>query len=235
MKSKPSCEEFRADAVLAIEMYDSDVLTEISEKERKKKDKDGKEYVETYFENKMDLSIKMGWRLYDPTNKIIIDEFTTKDEDGATADGITKETARKNLPDVYQMGRDISYVAGRLYGERIAPTWIFVNRDYYTSVKGSEQSAMERAARMAETKDWRSAAKVWNEVIASSVDTETQGKAAYNMAIANECLGKLQNAKEWAQKAYVAYGNKKAKNYIQTIETRIYEQQLVEEQLKGSY
>lgn len=232
---KALCEEFSADAVLAIEMYDSDVLIETVEKERKKKDKDGKEYVETYFEDQMGLSIKMGWRLYDPTNKLIIDEFTTKDEDGANADGITKEAARNNLPDVYQMARDISYVAGRLYGERIAPTWIFVDRDYYTSVKGAEQSAMERAARMAETKDWRSAANIWSEVVTSSVDTETQGKAAYNMAIANECLGKLQNARDWAQKAYVAFGNKKAKHYIQTIETRIYEQQLVEDQLKGSY
>ncbi len=231
---KALCKEFKADAVLAIEMYDSDVAVVTSEKERKKKDKDGKEYIETYFEDKMDLSIKMGWRLYDPVNKIIIDEFTTRDEDGANADGVTKEAARKNLPDVYQMARDISFVAGRLYGERIAPTWVFVNRDYYTSVKGPEQSAMERAARMAETKDWRNAAKVWNEVIASSVDTETQGKAAYNMAIANECLGKLQNARDWAQKAYVEFGNKKAKGYIQTIETRIYEQQLVEEQMKGS-
>ena len=232
---KALCEEFRADAVLAIEMYDSDVLIETTEKERKKKNKDGKEFIETYFEDKMDLSVKMGWRLYDPVNKIIIDEFTTRDEDGATADGLTKETARKNLPDVYQMARDISFVAGRLYGERIAPTWVFVNRDYYTSVKGPEQAAMEKAARMAETRDWRNAAKAWNEVIASSVDIETQGKAAYNIAIANESLGKLQNARDWAQKAYVEFGNKKAKNYIQTIETRIYEQQLVEEQLKGSH
>ena len=231
---KALCEEFRADAVLAIEMYDSDLITEISEKERKKKDKDGKEFLETYFQEKVDISIKMGWRLYDPTNKIIIDEFTTKDETTERAEGLTKEAARKNLPNLYEIGRDISFVAGRLYGERIAPTWVFVNRDYYDTVKGADQSTMEKAARMAETKDWRNAAKIWNQVVSSSVDLETQGKAAYNMAIANECLGKLQNARDWAQKAYVEFGNKKAKGYIQTIETRIYEQQLVEEQMKGS-
>lgn len=230
---KALCDEFNADAVLAIEMYDSDVNIETSEKERKKKNKDGQEYIETYFKNDLDLSIKMGWRLYDPTNKLIIDEFTTRDDDSADGEGKTKEAARNNLPDIYALSRDISFVAGRLYGERIAPTWVFVNRDYYDSVKGPDQAAMEKAARMAETRDWRGAAKVWNEIIASSVDPETQGKAAYNMAIANECLGKLQNARDWAQKSYVDYGNKKAKGYIQIIENRIYEQKVVEEQMRG--
>ncbi len=230
---KALCEEFNADAVLAIEMYDSDIAIETSEKERKKKNKDGEQYIETYFEDKMDLSVKMGWRLYDPTNRLIIDEYTTRDDDNGNGEGKTKEAASNNLPDAFQMARDISFVAGRLYGERIAPTWVSVSRSYYDTVKGDEQSTMEKAARMAETKDWRGAAKIWNEVVSSSYDEETRGKAAYNMAIANECLGKLQNARDWAQKAYVDFGNKKAKSYIQTIENRIYEQQVVEEQMRG--
>lgn len=230
---KALCEEFNADAVLAIEMFDSDIAIETSEKERKKKNKDGEQYIETYFEDKMDLSIKMGWRLYDPTNRLIIDEFTTRDDDSGNAEGKTKEAARKNLPDAYRMARDISFVAGQLYGERIAPTWVSVSRSYYDTVKGDEQTTMEKAARLAETRDWRGAAKIWNEVVSSSYDDETKGKAAYNMAIANECLGKLQNARDWAQKAYVDYGNKRAKNYIQTIENRIFEQQVVEEQMRG--
>lgn len=230
---KALCDEFKADAVLAIEMYDSDINITTSEKERKRKDKEGTEYIETYFEDQMDLSIQMGWRLYDPKNNLIIDEFTTRDDDSGRAEGKTKEAARNNLPDPFNIARDISFVAGQLYGERVAPTWVSVSRSYYDTVKGEDQSAMERAARMAETRDWRGAAKIWNEVVSNSYDEETKGKAAYNMAIANECLGKLQNARDWAQKAYVNYGNKKAKSYIQTIENRIYEQQVVEEQMRG--
>ncbi len=230
---KALCDEFNADAVLAIEMYDSDLAIESSEKERKKKNKEGQEYTETYFKDEMELSIKMGWRLYDPTNKIIIDEFTTRDDDSGSGEGKTKDDARDKLPDAFSMARDISFIAGQLYGERIAPTWVSVNRDYYDTVKGEDKIEMEKAARMAETRDWRGAAETWTTIVSNSYEEETKGKAAYNIAIANECIGKLQNARDWAQKAYVDYGNKKAKNYIQTIERRIYEQQIVEEQMKG--
>lgn len=230
---KALCDEFNADAVLAIEMYDSDLAIESTENERKKKNKEGQEYTETYFKEEMDLSIKMGWRLYDPTNKVIIDEFTTRDDDRGSAEGKTKEDARDKLPDAFNMARDISFIAGQLYGERIAPTWVSVNRDYYDTVKGEDKIAMEKGARMAETRDWRGAAEVWTTIISNTYEEETKGKAAYNIAIANECLGKLQNARDWAQKAYVDYGNKRAKGYIQTIERRIYEQQIVEEQMNG--
>lgn len=230
---KALCDEFNADAVLAIEMYDSDISIESTEGERKKKNKEGQEYTEAYFKDNMNLSIKMGWRLYDPTNKIIIDEFTTRDDDSGSSEGKTAEDARDKLPNAVNMARDISFIAGQLYGERIAPTWVSVNRDYYDSVKGVDKVAMEKAARMAETRDWGSAAKIWTAIISETYEEETKGKAAYNIAIANECLGKLQNARDWAQKAYVDYGNKRAKTYIQTIERRIYEQQIVEEQMGG--
>jgi len=216
---KALCDEFNADAVLAIEMYDSDLTIESSENERKKKNKEGQEYTEIYFKDDLNLSIKMGWRLYDPTSKIIIDEFTTRDDDSGSAQGKTKEDARAKLPDAFKMARDISFVAGQL--------------DYYDTVKGEDKMMMEKAARMAETKDWQGAAKVWTNVLSDSFEEDTKGKAAYNIAIANECLGKLQNARDWAQRAYVDFGNKRAKGYIQTIEKRIYEQQLVEEQMKG--
>ncbi len=230
---KALCEEFRADAVIAIEMYDSDSQITTQEKERKKKDKDGKEYIETYFVADRELSIQMGWRLYDPKSKVIVDEFTTRDDERSDGQGSSKNQAIDNLPAAYLVARDISFIAGELYGARIAPTWVSVNRNYYDTVKGIEQAQMEKAARYAESRDWKNAAKIWNQIVAQSYDLETRGKAAYNMAVANECLGKLQNARDWAQKAYVDFKNKKAKGYMDTIEKRIYEQQLVEQQMQG--
>jgi len=228
---KALCDEFDADAVLAIEMYDSDVIVSMEEKERKNKDKEGNETIEKYFDADMDLSIQMGWRLYDPKSSQIIDEFTTRDDDSGSAQGESDEQARERLPDTYRMARDISFHAGRLYGERIAPTWISVSRSFYSTVKGPDQSEMERATRMAETRDWKGAAKIWNQLVSRATDQETRGKAAFNMAVANECLGKLEIAKDWAQRAYVNFGNKKARGYLNTIERRIYEQQLVAEQM----
>jgi hypothetical protein len=230
---KALCEEFKADAVLAIEMYDSDVAIEYTENKEKRKDKEGKEYTETYFNSKRDLSIQMGWRLYDPKRKIIIDEFTTRDDDTGTGTGATREKALDEMPNTYAVARDISFIAGQLYGQRIAPTWVSVSRSYYATVKGVDQAEMEKADRLAKSKDWKAAAKIWNKIVSTGSDRATQGKAAFNMAIANECLGKLQNARDWAQKAYVDFENKKAEQYLSTIERRIAEQQIVEEQLKN--
>jgi hypothetical protein len=51
------------------------------------------------------------------------------------------------------------------------------------------------------------------------------------MAVANESLGKLDSALDWAKKAYTDFGNKKAKSYIETIKMRQNDERKLEYQL----
>jgi len=45
-------------------------------------------------------------------------------------------------------------------------------------------------------------------------------------------LGNTADAKKWASRSYVDYGNKKAKSYLYMIENRLRDEELSEQQMK---
>ncbi|MCB0572810.1 MAG: hypothetical protein KDC66_23740 [Phaeodactylibacter sp.] len=227
------CKQFGADALLTIEMYDSDNFITTGSRTEKKKDKDGKQYTEKYYVADMRTQVRIGWRVYDPKDHRILDEYTTMDDASSDARGNTEDAARRNLPAREGITQTVSQAAGELYGMRIAPVWINVTRNWYTKGKGSSKADMERAARLARAGNWEQATDIWNGLVNGAADEKTRGRAAYNMAVAYERAGKLSLALEWAQAAYTDYGNKNARSYIDNLRLRIYEQQRVEEQMKG--
>ncbi|MCB0687783.1 MAG: hypothetical protein KDC53_14710 [Saprospiraceae bacterium] len=228
------CQKFGADAVIAIEKFDSNNFRDVTSRKRKTKDKDGKEIEETVFDAKQTVEVNLGWRIYDPSTKTIIDEVDVTDSgsDSETGRKSDKE-ARENLDDPRQVTYRVSETAGRKYAERIAPIWITVSRRYYKKTKGSYQEAMAKAGRLFETDNWEGAVDIWQNILSSAdADVELKGMASYNMAVACEKRGLLQAALDWAQKSYGEYGNKKGRNYVSTIRNRIQDQEILEQQLK---
>jgi len=214
------CQQYGADAVVTIESFDSDNSAVARRSETKRKDKNGKEYLDVQYNAHMRTGIRMGWRMYDPQTKIILDEFTTDDYLERDATGNDERTALNNLPSPVNVSRDVAYNGGQRYGSRIAPLYIQVSRTYYDDAKGYK-TQMEQATRYARANEWNKAAEIWKNIEARATDDpKAAGRAAYNMAVAAEVGGKLDVALEWAQKAWTKYGNKKARNYIQVIRQR---------------
>ncbi|MFK7937282.1 MAG: DUF6340 family protein [Saprospiraceae bacterium] len=230
-KIEKICRDYDADAVVAIESFDSDNSLSTRERTRTKKDKEGNEYIETYYEAQSDIDLRMGWRFYDPKNRVILDEFSVRERGGDENTGNTAEIAANNLARPDRLVQDVAYLIGEEYGARIAPIWITVQRNFYKSVKGVEQSVMEKAARYAETDNWDQAAEIWKKVVARQ-DPEAAGKAAHNMAVTSERAGQLLIAKDWANKAYLEFNNKSDKSFIRTLDLRIEEQEQVKRQMQ---
>jgi Family of unknown function (DUF6340) len=227
------CANHGADAVAAIESFDSDNSINTRRVDERKKDKNGKEYTETHYDSRQRTGARMGWRLYDPKGKVILDEFTTDDYLERTASGRTERDAVGRLPSQVSVTRDVAYNVGLEYGARIAPTYVQVGRQYYSKAKGYKDQ-MKQAARYAQGGDWERAAGIWKNVAERSRDDhKTAGRAAFNMAVAAEKNGNLDIALEWAQKAWNDYGNKKARNYIYTIKQRQNDARKVEYQMPG--
>ncbi len=92
---------------------------------------------------------------------------------------------------------------------------------------------MKPAFRMAYVNDWDGAALLWEQIVATS-GGRTAGKAAYNLAIALEVTGRLDEAKAWSDKAYTLYGNKKVRSYSSyVLDRRIYDNQRLQNQMKS--
>ena len=135
------CRENHADAVVAIESFDTDNNISTVRRESKAKNaKTGKETITVTYHSDMRTSVRMGWRMYDPQSKIIIDE-------------------------------------SNLTNKKVA------------------------------------------------------GRAAYNVAVAAELSGNAILAQEWAKISWEKYGNKKAREYIYTLENRMNDQRKANQQM----
>lgn len=222
------CNQYQADALVALEAYDTDVVQNCNPVETKSKDKEGNTVIETRYDAHLSTDVKLAWRMYDPQKQQIIDEFMVAEgldweESAGTHDG-----AIDLLPHRQLTVNETSQAAGSAYGMRIAPVWINVERTYFKDHKKTPQ--MANANRFAKIGKWKTAAAQW-QVLVNSSDQKLAGKAAYNMAVANEVEGKLSSALEWAEKSYTQFGNKKAKSYINILNQRIREQERVNQQM----
>lgn len=226
------CQQYGADAVLTTETFDSDVSVQTSERKETKKDKDGNETVRIVTDARQEIDVKIGWRVYDPKERLLLDEFTTIREARENASGDSEEAARNGLPNQVSIVRDVSYLTGEEYGMRIAPVWVNVQRSFYVTGKGLDKDEMQKAGRLAESNQWDKAAEVWRMLVDQANDPKNAGRAAMNMAVANERAGQLQSALDWAQRAYTDFNHKAARSYIRVIEQRILDQERLRRQLK---
>jgi hypothetical protein len=227
------CRDYGANAVVTIESFDSDNSRSAQAYTETKKDKTGKNYSVTSYRSKQRTGVRIGWRLYDPKSKIIVDEYVTDDYLERTGSGNTERAALSNLPSQLDVTRDVAYNVGIEYGARIAPIYVNVSRAYYHKAKGFK-TEMKQAARYLESRDLEKATYHWKRIIAAAGENKkAAGRAAYNMAVASEVNGNLDLALEWAQKSWNDYGNKKAREYINVIKARKNDARKVDAQMPG--
>lgn len=225
------CRDNGADAVVTIESFDSDNAVGTKRNESKSKDSKGKEVITVTYNSNMRTGVRMGWRMYDPKTKNILDEFVTDDYLENTGSGSTERDALNRLPSPTDISRRVAWTGGQHYGMRIAPTYVNISRAYYTKAKGIK-TQMKQGARYAQGNSWDKAAIHWGRLYETrKEERKAAGRIAYNMAVAAEMQGNLPIALDWAKKSWEMHGNKKARGYIQTLLQRMDDEVRVERQL----
>ena len=87
-------QQHNADAVLAIESFDSDQYVNTRQQKYTEKNKDGEEIEKVRYIAEGNMRVKIGWRLYDPKTKIIVDEFQAWADTDVNGRGNTEDQAR---------------------------------------------------------------------------------------------------------------------------------------------
>jgi hypothetical protein len=210
------CADNYSDALLLLEVFDSDSKQWYSTRNVQKTINGEKvDVLEHIAHNK--VIVTSGWRLYDPNNRTIIDDFKAEDYKEFTGRGENQKLAFGNLAPKERLLKETGYFAGENYSLRIAPRWVWVTRSYYAKGKDPD---FKRAKLQARANQWKDAAIIWKSLAETSSFEKDRKKAAFNMALACEIEGKLDLAMEWAKKS-LNYGNKKAIPYINTLKRRI--------------
>ncbi|MFY0672822.1 MAG: hypothetical protein JXQ87_05435 [Bacteroidia bacterium] len=208
-----------ADAVLSIDKFDSDFITTNARIKDKKDPEDTTKRIPQYQVTGI-ATVKAYIRVYEVKTGNILDEIKHTDEFRYNATANSVDAALRQLIAKQRAVNNVSYRAGLAYGRRIAPTAVTVTRKIHKRPK-NKSVPFDRAVRKAEVADWYGAIEDFKE--ATKGMHQVKGKAAYNLAVCYEVIGELENAKAWAQDAYIKYGFKDARNYQRILEQRIFD------------
>jgi hypothetical protein len=222
------CADYKTDALLALETFDSDNSVTTNTRTVDKKDAEGKVIKVVEHVAELRVRVMLGFRLYDPKDKGIADEYHFTEVRTWKSTGTTPDLAIRGLISRRAASDEASLSAGTKYGYRICPTWVRVRRNIYKKGKNKD---IKYGYKLASAKKWEEADKVWRDV-ASYEKKKTAGRAAYNVAISQEVLGNLYDAQEWATYAYTEFGNKEARSYINIINRRIADNERAQKQMQ---
>jgi len=222
------CKKYNTDVLCTIETYDSDTRVLTNKNITRRKGSDGKEYNVVEFIATQTVSVQLGFRLYDPVDKTIIDQFHFTEQNNWTSKGANEMQAVGGLINRSAASDQVSNSAGVKYAIRISPTWVWVTRVFYS--KGGHEK-MKTAGRFAKANNWKEARAIWMGL--QGEKRKTAGKAAYNIAVSYEYEGNLEEAKKWASTAYSNFGNKKGRSYVYILERRMADVKRLEGQMQS--
>jgi hypothetical protein len=227
------CRRHNADAVLAVEVFDSDFIITDGKREKTKtiKDDDGNErkvkYTEFFAEGVG--SVRIGVRLYNAVSNSIEDQDIYTQNRTWEASATSIKEAMAQMVQKSQATKSLGGAVGATYAGKIAPMPVYLSRSYYAKPKKNE--FMSRGARQASVNQWEEAISTWKTGIRNSNDSDLKGKLAYNVALGYEVMGDFRTAKDWAARSYVEYGEKKGQNYAAQLENRMRQEEILNQQL----
>ncbi len=230
-KIQALCSTYQTDALVAVEIFDTDfIVTHGKRKAKKKVKQDGvtKEIeVDEFYARGVD-KIKVGIKFYIPATKTVIDQKLYKKTGNWEGAAATKEGAIRALISKTDASRRLAERIGRSYAFRVSPMPTRITRHFRGKAKRAPQ--LEQGSRYADVAKWDEAINVWKSGL-GRVPNKESGYLAYNIAVGFEVLGNLEKAKEWAQTSYVRYGNKYGKEYYDLLQRRIRNEARAKQQL----
>ncbi|MBN2215239.1 MAG: hypothetical protein JW723_13460 [Bacteroidales bacterium] len=220
------CEKHNAEALLSVEIFDSDFIIS-NPVSIARQVLEGKALTGAGFHVSAVALINYGVRLYDPAGKIILDEYHVTHRLNYEGSGATPQDAMNHLLNKIEAVNRTSYAAGRIYGERISPSYYVVTRYFYSKPRRIDDFWM--GVRRSEVADWNGAIESWMKVL--NARRRIAGRAAFNIAVAYEVLGDLEKAKEWAARSYTDFREKRGNDYYNDLVYRIREEAEIRRQV----
>ncbi len=117
--------------------------------------------------------------------------------DTLTFDETNNPAYRLKNPDSQQILYSAAQYLGKIFGTKLIPSWIPVERLYYKS----KNRNMLIAEKLALNNDWLQAAEIWNRET-KNTNPKIAAKASYNMALACEMEGHMDVGINWLVESY---------------------------------
>jgi hypothetical protein len=166
-------------------------------------DTQGKLYTLPRFQEGRRIRFTGFWRVYDTRTGSVLLEKTTETDLFFTSNGFNANDIYRMLPERRGSVENTAQVNGISLARQFIPYWQTATRRIYL---GQADPWLE-AADSAEVGNWISALEQWERIEKKTVFRPFRRQVVYNLSVANEVLGRFEEAEKWAK-----YGQKKFKN-----------------------
>ncbi|NVO30813.1 DUF6340 family protein [Hymenobacter lapidiphilus] len=224
------CAETQVDGLVVLEAFDSDLQVTQRQEERIIKEKDKPDRKVAVTVAVMEMRLVTGFRTYGPDGTVV-DQAKQEDRMHWTSEGPAYQDALRQLPPPADCIRELAARIGDQYARRIAPSYVNLAREVYTSTR--KDAYMQQAKQMVNATDWTQAAGAWQKA-AQSPDSKVAGRAYYNLAVFEELNNRLPEAIEYARKAAYTHQLRAANSYLRELQQRQQAELIVSEQLPGA-
>lgn len=210
---KTLCENYNTDAILSLDHFITRVSTEF-----------GKDYFfDPYsdgFRNasvaKMNVFYEALFRIYDPRQqKVLVREFFRDTLYWEDVDISTGELF-KNFTPVKKALTESGIALALDFSDKVSTVW----REEQRSIFVNGDKVLANAAQFAGTNQWEPAMALWLEIDEKGKSKTVKSKAEFNLAVAYELQGDIDNAISWALKSYETMFRTITYDYLEILKRR---------------
>jgi len=209
------CEENGVDAIFSLASHDTETNFSLKKTKMDQLDMMRDRSEVSAQEITLETLIQNGWRVYDPKQRILLDEFTSNDQIVASAKGVSPVEALQAIDKRRESLLEQSKSSGSSYAQRMQPKKLDVKRAYYTTGSVNIKLASTKIQEGA----YHEATKLLEEEITNS-KARISSRACYNLAVLSEFKGELKAAQSWAMKSYDLLKEDTTFDYMNTLERR---------------
>lgn len=210
---KELCEIYNTDAVLSLDYFKTKVFTQYTKESFFNPATDGFSEASAA---QLAVYYEALFRIYDPiSEKVLLREFLRDTVIWEDAD-ISPRTLFNRLTPVKSALSEAGIAVALDFSEIISTTWNEEKRKYFAS--GDKD--LKNASILVSANNWESAIVQWKKLAESGKSKAVKSKAEYNLAVAYELQGDLNQAIAWALKSYDSMYRLITYEYLEILERR---------------
>jgi hypothetical protein len=204
---------FRTDAILSLDFYKTTINAAFGSK--KVMDQATLDYFPYYLAG-LDVNYAANFRLYYPVKKDLLISYFLADTLQWVGSEFDIKKLFKGMTSVKNALSETAVAAALNLSGRIAPTWNSYRRAFFTSGNRS----FKQTQSLVFSNKWGDALSAWMEMLEKTRSKSLQSKMEFNIALAYEMKGELDEALRWGVRSYNTYYRPVTYNYLKILQQR---------------
>jgi hypothetical protein len=206
-------ETFHTDAVMSLDYFKTEVSAECGQQPWF--DHVLEYFIPSYFAT-MKIAYTAHFRIYYPENKEISLSYLIFDTLRWDTQALDIKNMFMTFTSVKKGLTEAGIDAALKLSEKIAPAWIPSRRVYYT--KGHRVLLQTKS--LVQQNDWQAAMDIWMGLYDKTTSKSLRSKLEFNMALASELQGDLNEAIRWGVESYKTRYRSITYNYLDILKKR---------------